>query len=628
MSRPNQFSLLAQKRFAPFFWTQFFGAGNDNIFKFAFTVLATYHAAEWGNLDPKSAGAIIGGVFILPFVFFSATSGQLADKLEKSSLIRFVKNFEIAVMAIIALGFFNKNIYLLFTGVFLMGLHSTLFGPVKYAYLPQHLREHELTGGNGMVEMGTFVAILLGTMLGGALVAIPETGAHYVAAVSVFVAIIGRVSAGLVPHSPASDPALKINWNPFSETWRNLHIAKQNRTVFLSLLGISWLWFFGSIFLTSFTGFAKTVLGGSESVVTLLLALFSIGIGIGSLLCEKLSGSKVEIGLVPFGSIGMTVFAVDLYFASRNLQPVAVIGAAEFIMQWPHLRVMADLFLLAMFGGFFSVPLYALIQQRCEPAYRARVIAANNILGAIFMVAASIMAAALAMAGFTLPQIFLVTGILNALVAVYIYTLVPEFLMRFITWMLIHSVYRIEKHGLEHIPAEGAAVLVCNHVSFVDALIIGGVVQRPVRFVMDHNIFNLPVLNFVFKTGKAIPIASRRENPAMLEKSFVEIDKALRDGDLVCIFPEGRITDNGEIYPFKPGISRILASTPVPVVPLALRGLWGSFFSRKDGAAMTRPLRRGLFSKIILIGASPVAAADATPEHLQDVVLNLRGEHR
>ncbi|MGB8855669.1 MAG: MFS transporter [Burkholderiales bacterium] len=628
MSRPNQFSLLAQKRFAPFFWTQFFGAGNDNIFKFAFTVLATYHAAEWGNLDPKSAGAIIGGVFILPFVFFSATSGQLADKLEKSSLIRFVKNFEIAVMAIIALGFFNKNIYLLFTGVFLMGLHSTLFGPVKYAYLPQHLREHELTGGNGMVEMGTFVAILLGTMLGGALIAIPETGAHYVAAVSVFVAIIGRVSAGLVPHSPASDPALKINWNPFSETWRNLHIAKQNRTVFLSLLGISWLWFFGSIFLTSFTGFAKTVLGGSESVVTLLLALFSIGIGIGSLLCEKLSGSKVEIGLVPFGSIGMTVFAVDLYFASRNLQPVAVIGAAEFIMQWPHLRVMADLFLLAMFGGFFSVPLYALIQQRCEPAYRARVIAANNILGAIFMVAASIMAAALAMAGFTLPQIFLVTGILNALVAVYIYTLVPEFLMRFITWMLIHSVYRIEKHGLEHIPAEGAAVLVCNHVSFVDALIIGGVVQRPVRFVMDHNIFNLPVLNFVFKTGKAIPIASRRENPAMLEQSFVEIDKALRDGDLVCIFPEGRITDNGEIYPFKPGISRILASTPVPVVPLALRGLWGSFFSRKDGAAMTRPLRRGLFSKIILIGASPVAAADATPEHLQDVVLNLRGEHR
>ena len=626
MNQPNQFALLSQKRFAPFFWAQFFGAGNDNIFKFAFTVLATYHAAEWGNLDPKSAGAIIGGVFILPFVFFSATSGQLADKLEKSSLIRFVKNFEIVVMLIIAVGFFNKSIYLLFSGVFLMGLHSTLFGPVKYAYMPQHLRENELTGGNGMVEMGTFVAILLGTMLGGALVAIPETGAHYVAAVSIVIAVIGRITAGMVPHSPASDPSLKINWNPFTETWRNLLIAKKNRTVFLSLLGISWLWFFGSIFLTSFTGFAKTIIGGSESVVTLLLALFSIGIGVGSLLCEKLSGSKVEIGLVPFGSIGMTVFAVDLYFASRGLQPGDVIGAMQFMTQWSHIRVMIDLFLLALFGGLFSVPLYALIQHRCDPAYRARIIAANNILGAIFMVAASIMAAGLAMAGFTLPQIFLVTSILNALVAIYIYTLVPEFLMRFVTWILIHTVYRIDKQGLEHIPAEGAAVLVCNHVSFVDALIIGGVVQRPIRFVMDHNIYNLPIMHFLFKAGKTIPIASRKENMSMLEQSFLDIDQALKDGDLICIFPEGRITDNGDIYPFKPGISRILSNTPVPVVPLALRGLWGSFFSRKDGRAMTRPLRRGVFSKIALIGAPVVPAAEATPEYLQHIVMNLRGE--
>jgi 1-acyl-sn-glycerol-3-phosphate acyltransferase len=628
MSQPNQFSLLAQKRFAPFFWTQFFGAGNDNIFKFAFTVLATYHAAEWGNLDPKSAGAIIGGIFILPFMFFSATSGQLADKLEKSSLIRFVKNFEIAVMIVIAAGFFNKNIYLLFAGVSLMGLHSTIFGPVKYAYLPQHLREAELTGGNGMVEMGTFVAILLGTMLGGMLVAIPETGAHYVAITSFAVAIIGRIAAGFVPRSPAADPSLKINWNPISETWRNLLIAKQNRTVFLSLLGISWLWFFGSIFLTSFTGFAKTVLGGNEGVVTLLLAVFSIGIGIGSLLCEKLSGDRVEIGLVPFGSIGMTLFAVDLYFASRHLQPVGLVGSGVFISHWPNIRVMADLFLLAMFGGFFSVPLYALIQSRCEPSHRARIIAANNILNALFMVVASIMATVLLGQGFTLPQLFLVTGILNALVAIYIYTLVPEFLMRFITWILIHTMYRIEKHGLEYIPAEGPAVLVCNHVSFVDALIIGGVVQRPVRFVMDHNVFNLPILNFVFKTGKAIPIASRKENLAMLEQSFVEIDKALKDGDLICIFPEGRITDNGDIYPFKPGISRILANTPVPVVPLALRGLWGSFFSRKDAQAMTRPFRRGLWSKIALIGAAPVAADEATPEKLQAIVLALRGDWR
>ena len=314
MAHANQFQLLSERRFAPFFWTQFLGAGNDNIFKFAFTVLATYHAAEWGGMDPKVAGAVIGGIFILPCVLFSATAGQLADKIEKSLMTRFVKNLEIAIMLVVGAGFLWKLVTLLFLGVFLMGVHSTIFGPVKFAYLPQHLNDEELTGGNGLVEMGTFLAILLGTMLGGLLVGIPGAGPHYVAGVSIAVAILGRIVAGFLPHSPAPDPGLKVYWNPITETWHNLQLAYQNRTVFLSLLGNSWLWFFGSIFLTSFTGFSKTVLGGDEQVVTLLLALFSVGIGIGCLLCEKLSGRKVEIGLVPFGSIGMTLFAVDLYF--------------------------------------------------------------------------------------------------------------------------------------------------------------------------------------------------------------------------------------------------------------------------------------------------------------------------
>ncbi len=626
----SQFQLLKERRFLPFFLVQFLGAGNDNIFKFAFTVLATYSAAEWGGLDSKIAGAVIGGVFILPFVLFSATAGQIADKYDKDRLIRFVKSLEIGIALVIASGFIWKIPACLFTGVFLMGLHSTLFGPVKFSYLPQHLRDDELTGGNGLLEMGTFVAILLGTMLGGALVAMPEVGPHYVAWVTIAVAILGRLFASGVPVSPASDPALNINWNPVTETLANLRYAKANRTVFLSMLGISWLWFFGSIFLTSFTGFAKDVLGGNEQVVTLLLATFSVGIGIGSLLCEKLSGHKVEIGLVPFGSIGMTVFAVDLYFASRGMTPTGLMGAADFVKSGANIRVMADLFLLAMFAGFYSVPLYALIQSRTEKSHVARVIAANNILNALFMVVASVMAAVLlsSAVGLSLPQLFLVTALLNAGVAVYIYGLVPEFLMRFLCWMLIHTVYRVRKRGLENVPDEGAAVIVCNHVSFVDALVITAACHRPIRFVMDHQIFKIPVLSFIFRTGKAIPIASAKVDEALLNKAYDTVAEALEQGELVCIFPEGRITDTGDLYPFKGGIKRIIDRTPVPVIPMALSGLWGSFFSRKGGPAMTRPLRRGLLSRITLSIAPAVPASAVVADALQAQVQALRGDER
>ena len=394
------------------------------------------------------------------------------------------------------------------------------------------------------------------------------------------------------------------------------------------MLGISWLWFFGSIFLTTFTGFAKETLGGDQNVVTLLLAVFSIGIAVGSLLCERLSGHKVEIGLVPFGSIGMTLFAIDLWLASADMTPAGLAGIGAFVADHGNWRVMADLFLLALFAGFYSVPLYALIQLRCEPSHRARIIAANNILNALFMVVASIMAALLLQAGLTLPQLYLVVGLLNAFVALYIYTLVPEFLMRFIVWMLIHSIYRLEKSGLDRIPDDGPAVLVCNHVSFVDGLVIAAACRRPVRFVMDHQIFRIPVLSFVFRTGKAIPIASAKQDPAMMERAFADVSKALREGDVVAIFPEGRITDTGDLYPFRPGILRILAADPVPVVPIALRGLWGSFFSRKDGAAMSKPWRLRPFAKIGLAVGAPVPAAAATPDALQANVLALRGDWR
>ena len=616
---PNQFDLLRQRRFAPFFWTQFLGAGNDNLFKFAFTVMVTYQLqVAW--LPPALAGLAIGALFILPFLLFSATSGQLADKYDKTLLIRFVKWLEIAIMALAGWGFVQANVPVLLACVFLMGLHSTLFGPVKFAYLPQHLNERELTGGNGMVEMGTFVAILLGNVAGGLLIAIPDVGAQYVAWACLGLAVLGRATAQGVPASPSTDPGLAINWNPVSETWRNLKLAHGNIVVFRSLLGISWMWFFGAVFLSQFPSFAKEVLHGNERVASLLLVVFSIGIGIGSLLCEVLSRRHVEIGLVPLGAIGMSVFSIDLYFASRGLPPATELTLTQFMAQAAHWRVMADLALLSLFAGLYSVPMYALIQLRSIPSHRARIIAANNILNALFMIVSSIGVGALLAANFTIPQVFLITGLLNAVVAFYIFMLVPEYLLRFVAFIVTRLVYRFKVRGDEHIPTTGAALLVCNHVSFVDPVLLMAASPRPIRFIMDHKIFAIPLLGRLFKLAKAIPIASFRDDPATYEGAFAQARQVLSDGDLLCIFPEGGITRDGALGEFKGGVMKLLETHPVPVVPLALQNLWGSFFSRRDGAAMTRPFRRGLFNRVGLVAGEPVAAASASPAGLRERV--------
>ena len=626
-AHPNQFALLRQRRFAPFFWTQFAGAANDNLFKFAFTVMVTYQLqVSW--LPPAMAGLVIGALFILPFLLFSATSGQLADKYDKRSQIRFVKWLEIGIMVLAAIGFFGANVPILLACTFLLGLHSTLFGPVKFAYLPQHLGERELTGGNGMVEMGTFVAILLGNVAGGLIVAIPEVGPHVVGVACIGVALLGRLAAQFIPASPSTDPQLAINWNPVTETWRNLELARQDVVVFRSLLGISWMWFFGAVFLSQFPSFAKEVLHGNEQVASLLLVVFSIGIGSGSLLCEMLSRRHVEIGLVPLGAIGMTVFAVDLYFASRGLPASGAQTLAAFAAQPAHWRVMADLALLSLFAGLYSVPMYALIQLRSQPTHRARIIAANNILNALFMIASSVLAGLLLKAGYDVPQIFLFTGLANAVVALYIFLLVPEYLLRFVAWVLSHLVYRFRIRGEENIPVAGPAVLACNHVSFVDAVLLMAASPRPIYFVMDHRIFRLPVLGWLFGLARAIPVAPQKDDPAVYEAAFERAAQVLREGDLLLIFPEGAITKDGQLQEFKGGLMKILDRARAegidpPVVPMALSNLWGSFFSRVEGRAMVKPFRRGVWSRVGLDVGPPLPASSVQPQTLRALVAGL-----
>ncbi|HEX5372392.1 MAG TPA: MFS transporter [Aquabacterium sp.] len=628
MSQPHdsgQFGLLKQRRFGPFFWTQFLGAGNDNLFKFAFTVLVTYQLQlSW--LKPEMAGLVIGALFILPFVVLSASAGQWADKYDKATIMRSIKLLEIAIMGLAAWGFFTLTVPILLLCVFLMGVHSTLFGPVKYAYLPQHLSPAELTGGNGMVEMGTFVSILLGNLTGGLLMSLGPQGAHYTALACLGVAVLGWWVSRSIPPSPSSAPNLQINWNPVSETWRNLQLAYQYPSVFRSLLGISWMWFFGAVFLSQFPSFARDVLGGDTHVASLLLVVFSIGIAVGSLWCERLSHRHVEIGLVPIGAVGMTVFAFDLYqtTAGMHRQPGAdLLTVTAFVADHRHWRVMADLSLLAFSAGLYSVPMYALIQLRAQPSHRARIIAANNILNALFMIVSSLGAGAMLSAGFSISEVFGATALLNVLVVGYVFWLMPEYIIRLIMLLVTRLVYRLKVRGDEHIPTDGAAILVCNHVSFVDAVILGVISPRPMVFLMDHRIFKNPVLGWFFRLCKAIPIAPQKEDPEAYERAFERARQVLQEGDLLCLFPEGAITRDGQLQPFKGGIMKILETHPVPVVPAALHNLWGSYFSRIDGAAMSKPFRRGLFNRVGLVVGEALPAAEVSPERLQDEVRDL-----
>ncbi|WP_374602675.1 MFS transporter [Niveibacterium sp.] len=618
----NPMMLLKTRRFLPLFTTQFLGAFNDNVLKQALLLLITFQGGEVMGLSPALMVQVASGLFVLPMFLFSASAGQIADAFDKATLIRWVKLAEIGIALIAAAGFFFKLVPLLLTALFLMGLHSTVFGPLKYSILPQHLHNDEVVGGNAWVESGTFVAILLGSIIGGLLIAVPGTGPMWAGCACVVLAASGWLASLSIPAAPPLGQ-VKLNWNPFSEIAQNMRIAARNRTVLMGMMGISWFWFYGAMLLSQFGPFVKDTIGGSEHLSTFLLSTFIVGIALGSLLAERASGGKVELGLVPLASLGMTVFGVDLYFASPAT-PHQGIDVAGFVAMPGSWRLMADLALIGVFGGLYTIPLYALIQTRCEPAYRSRIVAANNILNAGFMVASAGYAFFALNQGASIPQMFLYAALMNIAVAAFIYSLVPEFMQRLLVWLLVHTFYRVRAKGHENIPAEGPAVVVCNHVSFVDPLILMAESRRPIRFVMDHRIFKMPIINFVFKEGRAIPIAPAKEDAAMLEAAYDEVAKTLEAGEIVGIFPEGRITDSGDLSPFKAGVTRIVERTPVPVVPMALSGLWGSFFSRKDGPAMTKPFRRGLFSRIELSIGKPLSPAEATPDALRAAVAQLR----
>ncbi|MED5239812.1 MAG: MFS transporter [Pseudomonadota bacterium] len=615
------FSLLASRRFGPFFFTQFLGAFNDNVFRQALILLIASGVVTSVSVNTLNNVAL--ALFIVPFFLFSALAGQVADKYDKAFLVRKIKFVEICIMVAAAIGFYFDAVYFLLAVLFCMGLQSTFFGPIKYSIIPQHLDDRELVSGNALVEMGTFLAILLGS-ISGVLLKMDGVGDGVVSVSVIGLALLGYLAARGIPHAPAADSGVKLNWNLFKETWHILGYAREVKSVWMCVLGISWFWFLGAAYTTQLKVYVDDYLFGTDGLYALLLGTFSIGIGLGSFLCEKLSGKRVELGLVPLGSIGLSLFGIDLFFSYAGLAGNGQVDIAGFLQQAGGYRVLMDLLGIGVFGGFYIVPLFAFIQHRSNPHHLARIIAANNILNALLMVLSA--AAGIVFIGmleFTVPEFFLALAIANVVVATYIYTVVPEFLIRLLIWMLTHTMYRVKHQGMDNIPDDGPCVLVCNHVSYVDALLLGGAIRRPVRFVMFKPIYDMPVLNYIFRTGKTIPIDSKSRNPQIYERAFVRIREELEAGEVVCIFPEGKLTKDGEVDEFRAGVEKIIGETPVPVIPMALSGLWGSFFSHKGGPALTR-LPKRFWSRVKLTVGQAVAPEAVNAEDLRNRVLAMR----
>lgn len=620
----SQFGLLGTRRLAPLFVTQFFGAFNDNLFKQAFIIILTFGGLIAAG-DTRIYVNLAAAIFILPFFLFSATAGTLADKFEKSRIIRFVKLGEIAVAALAGIALYLESVTALFIVLFLLGVQSTFFGPLKYSILPQHLDARELVGGNAMVQMGTFVAILLGTIAGGILGDWDDVSLWLFAFV-VAVAVTGYLSCRWIPLATPTKSD-NLGWNPVVETWRLITLARERKAVFLSILGVSWFWLLGSVVLAQIPSLVFELDGGAY-VVTLIMVVFTVAIAAGSLLCEQLSGRRVEIGLVPVGAVGVSLFGLDACFAIGGVSGgEAERSVLEFLAADGVGRLLFDLAMMGVFTGLYVVPLQANIQTRTPNDRRARVIAANNVLNSLFMVTGAVFAIAWFKLDGTIAGLVGAMAVINAGVAVFIFQQVPEFSMRFLVWAISHTMYRVRHQGLETIPERGAAILVCNHVSYMDACLLAGAVRRPIRFVMHDAIYRIPVLHFIFRTSRTIPILPQGQDPKVYENAFQSIREGLAAGDLMCIFPEGKLTTDGDIDRFRRGIERIVGETPVPVVPMALRGLWGSFFSPEGRGAFRRG--RGRFwSRVEIVVGDPLAPHEVDADDLRERVLELRGDGR
>lgn len=592
------------------FWAQFFGALNDNVFKNALVILVLYKGWTMGDLEPEKFAVIAGAIFITPFLLFSAWGGQLADGMDKAKLVKFLKSGEVVISFIAVAGLLTHTAPLLLLALFGFASQSAFFGPVKYGILPQLLEPDELLGGNALVETGTSLAILVGTMLGGVLA---SHDARSVAAATFVIAIVGRMFATAVPSAPAPGNPRRKSW--VQANWQALSLTWQTVPMLLTVLGISWFWLFGSTCLTLIPLYSRNVLHGNEHVTTLLLAAFSVGIGVGSQACEKLSNGRMELGWVPIGSIGMTVFALD--FSLLRFPPAVERTALELFQSPQTVRMLIDLTGIAISGGLFIVPLYTFIQKRSADSTRSRLLAGNSLWNSAFIILSTVIIFACISHGINLSEIFFGLALANILTAFLAYRKLPEFTLRLFVVLVCKVCYSLRVYGRQRVPEEGACVIVANHVTLVDWLFLASGTDRPVRFVMFHAYYNLPMVHYIFRDGGAIPIGSGKSHPEILKKAFESIHQALQNEEMVIIFPEGKLTTDGEVDEFKRGVERILERDPVPVLPMALKGLWGTRWSRAEERRFHwRP-------PIDMVVGHMIPPEEVTAGKLREVVLEL-----
>lgn len=582
----NQFDLLKTRRFLPLFITQFLGAFNDNVYKNALVILITYVVAQKAGFNSQIMVTAAAGIFILPFFLFSATAGQLADKYEKAFLIRIIKFVEILLMIGAAVGFYMESVWLLMTILFLTGTQSTFFGPIKYGILPEKIEEDELIGGNGLIEAGTFISILVGTLIGGLLI-LTENGILLISSMVILIAVLGWVSSFYIPKGQPASPKLKVDYNFLRETWVIVSHAKQNREIFLSILGISWFWLVGATFLAQFPTYSKDIIGGNEELVTLFLSVFTIGVGIGSLLCNQLLKGEVEATFVPLAIIGVTVFTVDLYFASQYMFTSTgeeMIGAAAFLSHITSWRILGDLFMISVSSGVYIVPLYAIIQSRSEPNYRSRTIASNNILNALFMVVSAIGTVIMLTMSFDVNQVFLTVALLNAVVAIYACQLLPAALLRSILYWVFNAFYKVEVKGMGNFKAiqNEKVIIIANHLSYLDAALLATYFPSKLTFAINTQVAQHWLVRPFLKLIETFPLDPT--NP-MAAKSLIE---SIKDNKHVVIFPEGRITVTGGLMKVYEGPGMIADKSGAHILPVRIDGAQHTPFSRLKGNIRTR----------------------------------------
>ncbi len=582
-------SFIGARRFLPLLATHVLGAFNDNFFKNALVILLLYRLGGEDNAALLVTGA--AGLFILPYILLSALGGELADSREKSRLMKQLKAAEIAIMALGGIGFWLQNVPLLMGALFLMGAQSALFSPVKYSILPEHLKKEELIGGNAVMEGAVYLAILLGTIAGSLLI-LGENGLGLVAGCTLVIACAGTLSSLLIPKAPIRRPDLKVSLNLPRETWNVLKASCTDRRLFWAILAIGWFHFMGATYLTQFPAFAKSILQADEAVVTLFLATFSVGIALGAVGCQLLLRGEITPRLLPFAILGISLFGLDLVFASPDATALisqgALQGAEAFLQEPAHWRILMDLLLVAACGGVFIVPLYAMIQSGSAPESRARLLAASNIVNALFVVLSSALAALLLSFAHDPKDLFLYASLANVLVSVLVIFLVPNSLLKPLLVRLLRAAFRIEVSGLAHLAkAPKGALLTANHVSYLDGAVLGAVLPGEPLFIVNkftaQKWWAWPFIAMIeaLKLDPVSPYAAKH----MIKRAKL--------GQTILVFPEGRITDTGGVMKLYDGAGLVADKAGVPVIPIHIEGLERSKFSRMRGK-----LRLSWFPKV------------------------------